>query len=351
VIPFDLPSRKRELEELERKAQSPDFWADQSKAQEVLGRIRTLKELIEPLEELGKEVEEALELLELAEEEGDIEVVSEIESQARRLLERAKELELKSLLTDPYDPKDAFLAINAGEGGKDAMDWVDILTRMYLKWCKRKGFETEIVDHIPGEEAGTRSITIAVRGPYAYGLLKAERGVHRLVRISPFDASRRRHTSFASVDVLPDVGEIEVKINPEDLKIETFKSSGPGGQHMQKTQTAVRITHLPTGITVKCETERSQARNKEIAMRILAARLFDYYRRKREEELERLRGEKREAAWGNQIRSYVMQPYRMVKDHRTGVETSNLEAVLDGDLDEFIRAELLRQRGSMVKSP
>ena len=345
MIPFDLPSKRSELEELERLTQSPDFWADQRRAQEVLGRLRALRELIEPFDELSREVEEASELLQLAEAEGEIEVVSEIESQARRLLERAQELELKSLLTDPYDPKDAFLTINAGEGGKDAMDWVDILTRMYLKWCKKKGFETEIVDHTPGEEAGTRSVTIAVRGPFAYGLLKAERGVHRLVRISPFDASHRRHTSFASVDVLPDVGELEVRINPEDLKIETFKSSGPGGQHMQKTQTAVRITHLPTGISVKCETERSQARNKEIAMRILAARLFEYYRRKREEELERLRGEKREAAWGNQIRSYVMHPYQMVKDHRTGVETSNLEAVLDGDLEEFIRAELLRQRG------
>lgn len=344
MILFDLPSKRRELEELEHKAQSPEFWADQKRARELLGHLRALKELIEPFDKLVKEVEEASELLELAEAEGDIEVLPEIESQARRFLQRAKEIELKSFLTDPYDPKDAFLSINVGEGGKDAMDWVDILTRMYLKWCKKKGFEAEVVDLTPGEEVGTRSVTISVRGPYAYGLLKVERGIHRLVRISPFDASHRRHTSFASVDVLPDVGEVEVKINPEDLRVDTFKSSGPGGQHMQKTQTAVRVTHLPTGITVKCETERSQARNRETAMRILAARLFEHYRGKREEELNRLRGEKREATWGNQIRSYVMQPYQMVKDHRTGAETPNLEAFLDGDLDEFIKAELLRRR-------
>ncbi len=343
MIPFDLEGKRSELSRLEERTSDPNFWQDPAKAQEILGQIRALKEIIEPFDQISSEASELEELARLAEEEGDLEMEREIEAQARQLAQRAKDLEVKLLLNDRYDRHDAFLTINVGEGGKDAMDWVDILARMYLKWCKAKGFDTEIVDRTPGEEVGTRSITIAVRGPYAYGLLKAERGVHRLVRISPFDASHRRHTSFASVDVLPDVGEIEVKINPEDLKIETFKSSGPGGQHMQKTQTAVRITHLPTGITVKCESERSQLRNKEMALRILAAKLFDYYRKKREEELARLRGEKKAAAWGNQIRSYVMQPYQMVKDHRTGVETSNLEAVLDGDLDEFIRAELLRQ--------
>jgi peptide chain release factor 2 len=268
-------------------------------------------------------------------------LAEEIAQELEGIEDELNRLELRLLLSGEHDRKDAILAIHAGAGGTDAQDWAEMLLRMYLRWAEGHGYRARILDASYGEEAGLKSVITSVEGDYAYGYLKAERGVHRLVRLSPFDAAHRRHTSFALVEVWPDIGEeVEIEINPDDLRIETFRSSGPGGQHMQKTSSAVRITHIPTGIVTTCQNERSQALNKETALRILKARLYDLELRKKEEERARLKGEHVAAGWGNQIRSYVLHPYRMVKDLRTGYETSNTESVLDGELDEFIHAYL-----------
>lgn len=253
-------------------------------------------------------------------------------------------MEVKATLNSPEDKKNAILTIHPGAGGTESQDWAQMLLRMYMRWLERKGFKYKIVNLQPGEEAGIKDATVFVEGPYAYGLLKAERGVHRLVRISPFDASRRRHTSFASVFVYPEVEDVEVEIKEDELKIDTFRSSGPGGQHMQKNETAVRITHIPTGIVVTCQSERSQHQNKLTALKILRARLYEYYKEKEKEKLGEIEKEKDEIAWGRQIRSYILHPYKMVKDHRTGYEVGNAEAVLDGEIDEFIRRYLLKSR-------
>ncbi len=278
-------------------------------------------------------------LFELALEEDDEETLKEVRKKLKKLSAAIEDQEVKLFLSGPHDTSNAIVTIHAGAGGTEAQDWVEMLLRMYLRWAEKKGFKTKIIDILPGEEAGIKSVTFIVEGPYAYGHLKAEAGIHRLVRISPFDASGRRHTSFASVSVIPEIEEdIQVEIRPEDLKIETMRASGHGGQHVNKTESAVRITHLPTGIVVQCQNERSQHRNKAIAMAILKARLYELERRKKEEERQKLYGEKKEIAWGSQIRSYVLHPYRLIKDHRTGLEVGNVEAVLDGDLDRFIRA-------------
>ncbi len=266
-----------------------------------------------------------------------------LREEAQTLHARLERLEIETLLAGEHDPANAILSIHAGAGGTDSQDWAEMLLRMYLRWATGKGYETEVVDLSPGEEAGIKSATVMVRGPYAYGYLKAERGTHRLVRISPFDAARRRHTSFALVEVLPEVEPVAVEIRPEELRIETFRARGPGGQNVNKVETAVRITHLPTGIVVTCQSERSQHANREAAMRILVARLYEHYRREQERKLQELRGEHRDASWGNQIRSYVLHPYTLVKDHRTGLETGNVQAVLDGELDPFIYAYLRTQ--------
>ncbi len=266
----------------------------------------------------------------------------EVKEGFAKLKKKVEEEELKVLLSGEHDASNAIVSIHAGAGGTEAQDWVSMLLRMYVRWAENRGYRVKVVDMLPGEEAGYKYVTFTVEGPYAYGYLKAEKGIHRLVRISPFDAGARRHTSFASVSVIPEIDEnIQVEIRPEDLKIETMRASGHGGQHVNKTETAVRITHLPTGIVVTCQNERSQHLNKMTALKILKARLYELERKKLEEKKAKLLGEKKEIAWGSQIRSYVLHPYRLVKDHRTGFETGNVEAVLDGDLDEFIRTYLL----------
>lgn len=300
-------------------------------------RLAGLRDEVEPWVALERRVADALELAALGDESLTDELIAEAEAIERRL----EHEEFLLLFSGPYDRNDAFLAIHAGAGGTDAQDFAEMLLRMYLRWADSHGYETDLVDRLYGEEAGIKRAIVAVSGPYAYGYLRAERGVHRLVRLSPFDAAHRRHTSFALVEVWPDLPETAgIQINPNDLKIETFRSSSAGGQHMQKNETAVRITHLPTGIVVTCQNERSQTQNRETAMRVLRARLMELEEQKRRQELAELKGEHVEAAWGNQIRSYVLHPYQLVKDHRTGYETGNPQAVLDGELDGFIEAYL-----------
>jgi len=296
---------------------------------------------------LEKRVDDAIELQELAEAEADAEIAAHVAEEAEAVEAELDRLEHELAFSGPYDARSAILAIHAGAGGTESQDWAEMLLRMYLRWCEGHGFATEVLDSTPGEEAGIKSVTVEVKGQNAYGYLKSERGVHRLVRLSPFDAAHARHTSFALVEVMPEAeGAVEVDIKEEDLRIDIYHSAGHGGQNVQKVATAVRITHLPTGIVVTCQNERSQSRNKESALRVLEARLLERELERRAEEQARLKGEHVEAGWGNQIRSYVLHPYKMVKDHRTGYETSNAAAVLDGDLDEFIQAYLKTTVGS-----
>jgi len=324
--------------------QAPDFWDDSQQGQETMQELAALREEVGGWRGLAHRVTDLLDLLELAAADGDENLISEIEADAEVLEAELERREFLLHLSGPYDQRDAILAIHAGAGGTESQDWTEMLLRMYLRWAEGRGFKTPIYDLSRGEEAGIKSVTVSVAGSYAYGYLRSERGVHRLVRLSPFDAAHRRHTSFALVEVMPDVlGEIEVQIDPHDLRVDTYRSSGPGGQHMQKSSTAVRITHVPTGIVVTCENERSQAQNRATAMRILQVRLLELEQRKREEEQARLKGEHVEAGWGNQIRSYVLHPYRMVKDLRTGHQVGNADAVLDGDLDGFMEAYLRSQ--------
>lgn len=322
----------------------PAFWEDPQAAQQVTREATRLKDEIQRLEDFEQRVEDVGVLIELGREEGDAALLPEVEDEVLRLEREVEQMELEVLLSGEHDDADAVLALHAGAGGTEAQDWVEMLLRMYTRWAESHGFKVKILDKLEGEEAGLKSVTLEVQGSYAYGFLKAERGVHRLVRISPFDYSGRRHTSFASVDVLPEVkDEAEIEINPEELRIDTYRASGAGGQHVNKTESAVRITHLPTGIVVQCQTERSQHSNRETAMKLLRARLLQRREEEREKEMAALRGEQGEIAWGNQIRSYVFQPYTMVKDHRTGVEVGNIQGVMDGDLDPFIYG-FLRQR-------
>ncbi len=303
-------------------------------------RLTALRDEVQTWDALGRRIEDALELAEMA----DPDLEEELEAEVAAIEEELKRRELETLLSGPYDKSSALLSIHAGAGGTDAHDWAEMLLRMYLRWAEKRGYETEILDYQPGEEAGIKSVTVAVNGPYAYGYLKAEKGVHRLVRISPFDASRRRHTSFALVEVLPQVEEdLDVTIHPSELRIETFRASSAGGQHVQKNATAVRITHIPTGIVVQCQNERSLTQNKKNAMRVLKARLLELKQQEQAKKLAELKGAYQKAEWGNQIRSYVLHPYQMVKDHRTGYEVGNAQAVLDGDLDGFIEAYLRMQ--------
>jgi peptide chain release factor 2 len=304
-------------------------------------RLASLQEEVGVWRGLAGRVADAQTLLDLAVADGDEIVAEGIAGEVQTVEAELDRLEFQLVFSGPYDGEDAILAIHAGAGGTEAQDWAEMLLRMYLRWAEGHGYKTGILDSMPGEEAGLKRVVVGIEGDRAYGYLKAERGVHRLVRLSPFDAAHRRHTSFALVEVWPDIGEeIEVAIDPDDLRIDTFRSSGPGGQHMQKTSSAVRITHLPTGTVVTCQNERSQAQNRETAMKVLRARLFDLELEKQEAEQARLKGKHVEAGWGNQIRSYVLQPYKMVKDLRTGYETGNAEAVLNGDLDDFIETYL-----------
>ncbi len=303
--------------------------------------LAALREEVDRWKAYRQRLEDTAELLQLAVEEDDQALLEEVAAEVDGLEAEMKRLEFKMLLSGPHDRADAILAIHAGAGGTDAQDWAQMLLRMYLRWAEAKGYKTELLDKLDGEEAGIKRAMVRVSGPYAYGYLRAERGVHRLVRLSPFDAAHRRHTSFALVEVWPDIAdEIEIEIDPNDLQIETFRAAGAGGQHVQKNETAVRITHIPTGIVVSCQNERSQTQNREMALRILRARLYELEERKKQAELAALKGDHVEAGWGNQIRSYVLHPYQMVKDHRTGYETGNAAAVLDGALDPLIEAYL-----------
>ncbi|KUK53094.1 MAG: Peptide chain release factor 2 [Desulfotomaculum sp. 46_296] len=322
----------------------PGFWDNQNESQQVMQSISGIKERLDSIRALENIYEDLTVLLALGEEEDDAQTAQELAGELRNLDRLVEQAELRFLLNGQYDANNAIISLHAGAGGTEAQDWVQMLLRMYTRWAEEKGYSCEMADLLPGDEAGVKSATMIVSGRNAYGYLVSEKGVHRLVRISPFDASGRRHTSFASVDVLPEVEEeTTVQINPGDLKVDTFRSSGAGGQHVNKTDSAVRITHLPTGIIVICQGERSQISNRNTALKLLRAKLADLELKKKEEEQAALRGEKTEIAWGSQIRSYVFQPYTMVKDHRTGVEVGNVNAVMDGRIDDFI-ASYLKER-------
>ena len=320
----------------------PGFWDDAGGARKTVERMKYLKRSVDLWAGLERQRQDLQELIELAgDEAGDDTILKGIEEELETLEEGAADLGLQVTLGDPDDPKDAILAIHSGAGGTEAQDWAQMLMRMYMRWAERRGYSARILDLQPGEEAGIKSATLEVQGDYANGYLKTENGVHRLVRISPFDANKRRHTSFASVFVYPEVDEsIEVEIDPNDLRIDTFRASGAGGQHVNKTDSAVRITHEPTGIVVQCQAERSQHRNRDNALKVLRARLYQHFLEQQRSKLEKMEEEKKKIEWGSQIRSYVLHPYTMVKDHRTSEETGNAQAVLDGDLDEFIQAAL-----------
>jgi peptide chain release factor 2 len=323
----------------------PDFWSDSQQAQKTSQQVARLKEAVGRWSEMQSQVEDVETLLEMAEEEEDESLYGEIRSELDDLENALEQLEFEIMLSGEHDRKGAILEIHSGAGGTDAQDWAEMLLRMYLRWCENKGYQTQNLDLLPGEEAGIKSTTVMVTGDYAYGYLRAEVGIHRLVRLSPFDAGHRRHTSFASVFVYPDIeDEVEIEISDSDLRIDTFRSGGPGGQHVNVTDSAVRITHLPTGIVVQCQNERSQHRNRDLAMKVLRARLYEYEMEKKAEEMAKLHDGKRDIAFGSQIRSYVLHPYRMVKDLRTGVEVGDVDRVMDGDLDGFIEAWLLGQQ-------
>ena len=304
-------------------------------------RLSTLREQVETWQALERRVKDALDLVEMSTEEEDDDLLAELTTETDSLENLLDKMEFQLALSGPHDKGSALLSIHAGAGGTESQDWAEMLLRMYLRWAEDSKYSTTLVDQTDGEEAGIKSVTIEVSGDYAYGYLKTERGVHRLVRISPFDASSRRHTSFALVEVMPDIeSDIEIEIKPEDIEMDVYKSGGAGGQHVQKNSTAIRLRHLPTGLVVTCQNERSQLQNRETAMRILRGRLYDLELKKQEEEQARLKGEHIEAGWGNQIRSYVLHPYKMVKDHRTGYEVGNAEAVLNGRLNDFMEAYL-----------
>jgi len=336
---FDVEGLRQEAGELGDEMSRPGFWDDPEEARTVSARFSRVQGRIELLDGLRGTLSDSGELLELAEDDGEL--LSEVEEELGRVERALEEQEVARLFAGEYDDGDAILTINPGAGGVDSQDWAEMLARMYRRWSERRGFGLEVIEYTEGEEGGIKSATFTVSGEYAFGLLSAERGVHRLVRISPFDAGARRHTSFASVAVAPVVGEaVEVEIEEKDLKVDTYRASGAGGQHVNKTDSAVRITHLPTGIVAQCQNERSQHQNREVAMRVLRARLFELEREKRAQEIAAQSGEKAEIEWGSQIRSYVLHPYKLVKDHRTGEETANVDRVLDGDIDSFIYAYL-----------
>jgi peptide chain release factor 2 len=340
---FDLSGMKNRVEELTKIMESPDFWNDQDQAAKLNREQKKTLSKINKWKNLEEEIDDAEVMLELAEEEKDEDSLAEAEQMIEDLKPKLANMKLEQMLSGPYDDSDCFLSINAGAGGTEAQDWTDILARMYLRYSERREYEVEIIDAQPGEEAGVKSITLAVKGEYAYGYLRAEKGVHRLVRISPFDANSRRHTSFAAVFVLPDIeSDIEIDINPDDIRIDTYRASGCGGQKVNKTSSAVRITHDPTGIVVQCQNERSQHKNKAQAMKVLKARLYELEEQKQREKLEKFSADKKDIEWGSQIRSYVMQPYQMVKDIRTSHETGNVQAVLDGDIHSFIESYLMQ---------
>ncbi|MBS4195458.1 peptide chain release factor 2 [Lederbergia citri] len=338
---LDLDEKETRIAELDERMLEPGFWDDQQAAQTVINEANSLKDLVGEYKEL-LETQENLELThELVKEENDPDLEKELESELQELITRLNDFELQLLLSEPYDKNNAILELHPGAGGTESQDWGSILLRMYTRWAEKKGFKVETLDYLPGDEAGIKSVTLLIKGHNAYGYLKAEKGVHRLVRISPFDSSGRRHTSFVSCEVMPEfTDDIEIDIRTEDLKIDTYRSSGAGGQHVNTTDSAVRITHIPTGTVVTCQNERSQIKNREKAMNMLKAKLYQLEMEQKEKQLAEIRGVQKEIGWGSQIRSYVFHPYSMVKDHRTNTEVGNVQAVTDGDIDIFINSYL-----------
>ncbi|WP_376701730.1 peptide chain release factor 2 [Cohnella xylanilytica] len=345
---LDLDLKQEMIANFEEKMAAPDFWDDNERAQGVIAELNAIKGVVEQYGALSSEQEDLEAMLEMLEEESDADLEAEWTESVKGLVRKVDDFELQLLLNQPYDKSHAILELHPGAGGTESQDWASMLYRMYTRWAEKRGFKVELLDYLPGDEAGIKSVTIMVRGYNAYGYLKAEKGVHRLVRISPFDASGRRHTSFVSCDVVPEIpDDVQIEIRPEDLRVDTFRSSGAGGQHINKTESAIRITHLPTGIVVACQTERSQIQNRDRAMKMLMSKLYEIKIQEQQKELAAIRGEQMDIAWGSQIRSYVFHPYSMVKDHRTGVETGNVQAVMDGDLDAFIDGYLRSQ----IKQP
>lgn len=319
----------------------PEFWDDQQKAQTVIAESNALKDQVHVFYDLNETFENLELTYELVKEEPDADLQAELESELEELTERLNKFELELLLSEPYDKNNAILELHPGAGGTESQDWGSLLLRMYTRWAEKKGFKVETLDYLPGDEAGIKSVTLGIKGHNAYGYLKAEKGVHRLVRISPFDSSGRRHTSFVSCEIMPELNEeIEIEVRTEDLKIDTYRATGAGGQHINTTDSAVRITHLPSGVVVSCQSERSQIKNREQAMKMLKAKLYQKKIEEQEQQLAEIRGEQKEIGWGSQIRSYVFHPYSMVKDHRTNTETGNVQAVMDGDINPFIDAYL-----------
>ena len=338
INPSSLEER---LKDIDLEMGKPDFWNDTNRAKKISTERNSIAEKLEKLKNIKNRIKDVREFLVLLEIEYDEKAEKEVLKEVDELEKIINDLEIKSLLSEEYDTKDAILTLQAGSGGVEACDWTEMLLRMYLRWAEKKGFKVEILDYQPDDVAGIKSATVLIKGLYAYGYLKGEQGVHRLVRISPFDANKRRHTSFSAVSVIPDIGnEVKVEIKDEDLRIDTFRSSGAGGQHVNTTDSAVRIVHIPTGITVVCQSERSQLQNRARAMEMLKAKLYQYELQKQKEKQKELEGEKKDIGWGSQIRSYVFQPYQLVKDLRTGYETGNIQSVMDGNIDGFIQSYL-----------
>lgn len=341
MIHFDIANLEKELKELEQQTTSQEFWENQQNTSQVLKRITEIKNKVEEYKLSKNTLDNLLDLVELLKIEKDEQLENELEKNVSNLSKQVDKLEISTLLSGKYDINNAIITLHPGAGGTEAQDWVEMLYRMYTRWANANGYKVEELDYLPGDEAGIKSVTFLVSGNYAYGYLKGEQGVHRLVRISPFDAGGRRHTSFASVEVLPEISEdIEIDINPDDLKIDTYRASGAGGQHINKTSSAVRITHIPTNIVVACQTERSQIQNRETAMKMLKSKLLHLKEQEHKETIDELKGIQMDIAWGSQIRSYVFCPYTLVKDHRTNYEVGNVQAVMDGDLNGFIDSYL-----------
>ncbi|MGG4126677.1 peptide chain release factor 2 [Paenibacillus illinoisensis] len=341
---LDLDLKQEMIENFEEKMSAPNFWDDNEKAQSVIAEMNAVKGSVDQYAKLQQDYDDALMMVELADEEGDEDLVAEVASSVTAIVSKLEEFELQLLLNQPYDKMNAILELHPGAGGTESQDWGQMLLRMYTRWAEKRGFKVEVLDYLPGDEAGIKSVTLSIKGHNAYGYLKAEKGVHRLVRISPFDSSGRRHTSFVSCDVVPEIDDtVEVDIRTEDLKIDTYRASGAGGQHINTTDSAVRITHIPTGVVVTCQNERSQIKNRERAMTMLRSKLYERKIEEQKQQLDEIRGDQSDISWGSQIRSYVFHPYSMVKDHRTSVETGNTGAVMDGDLDAFIDGYLRSQ--------
>lgn len=338
---FDLASKEAIVLELEKKMEAQSFWDDNEAAQKVIAECNLLRAWTVPYSGLKKRFADVKEMLPEAEESGEVALVNELLKELDSIEKELADLEIRKMLSGELDNKNCYLSINSGAGGTEACDWALMLSRMYQRWANRRGWKVEVIDAIDGDVAGLKSITMKFEGPYAFGYAKAEKGVHRLVRISPFDANAKRHTSFASVDVTPEItDDIKIEIRPEDVRVDTYRASGAGGQHVNKTDSAVRLTHTPTGIVVSCQTQRSQPQNKEACFKMLRSKLYEIEVNEREKTLKAMGGEKKEIAWGSQIRNYVFQPYTLVKDTRTKVESGNIQAVMDGDLDEFVNAYL-----------